>query len=320
MQSDTEPLLPLPPCPKHLPATQNQPTFFKSYSPIPTTLAIVLQSLIEHSFPLYSSRKIVYNLENIVHNPRILEPTTQKSATPMDSLPNHGEKREHIVAFVLQKIVEGSFLPGSRLTTKQIADELSVSLTPVREAFAELAGIGVIDLEPNRGATIHSFSKREIQDVCRVRRALECEAIRGAVQRIPHSILAKLDHEFRELANGRIQGRKNILRARKLDSQLHDTIAAYCGNEFLKRELQRLSKLFRSFRDASWIESESREDCDRLTEEAKEHSAIITALIARDKKKAILEMGRHINASSKYWARGIVYSNPTNNSLPLKRK
>ncbi len=238
----------------------------------------------------------------------------------MVELPNHGEKREHIVAFVLQKIVDGNFLAGSRLTTKQIADELNVSLTPVREAFAELAGIGVIDLEPNKGATVHCFSKREIHDVCRVRRALECEAIRGAIRRIPQSILMKLDQEFLDLATGPIQGKKNILRARKLDSQLHDTIAAHCGNEFLSRELQRLSKLFRSFRDASWIESESREDCDRLTEEAKEHAAITSALIARDKKKAVLEMGRHISASSKYWARGIVYPYKTVNSLPLKRK
>ena len=238
----------------------------------------------------------------------------------MDSLPNHGEKREHIVAYVLQKIVEGSFLAGSRLTTKQIADELNVSLTPVREAFAELAGIGVIDLEPNRGATIHSFSKREIQDVCRVRRALECEAIRGAIQRIPRSILAKLHQEFRDLANGPIQGKKNIMRARKLDSLLHDTIAAHCGNEFLNRELQRLSKLFRSFRDASWIESEAREDCDRLAEEAKEHAAITSALIARDKKMAVLEMRRHISASSKYWARGIVYPDNNTSSQPLSRK
>lgn len=238
----------------------------------------------------------------------------------MDSLPSHGEKREHIVAFVLRKIVDGGFLPGTRLTTKQIADELRVSLTPVREAFAELAGIGVIDLEPNRGATIHSFSKREIQDVCRVRRALECEAIRGAVHRIPNSVLRRLDHEFRELATGPIQGKKNILRARKLDSQLHDSIAAHCGNEFLNRELQRLSKLFRSFRDASWIESEAREDCDRLAEEAKEHASITSALIARDKKQAVLAMSRHISASSKYWARGIVYPNQTISPLPLNRK
>jgi DNA-binding GntR family transcriptional regulator len=149
---------------------------------------------------------------------------------------------------------------------------------------------------------------------------LECEAIRGAIQRIPRSILAKLHQEFRDLANGPIQGKKNIMRARKLDSLLHDTIAAHCGNEFLNRELQRLSKLFRSFRDASWIESEAREDCDRLAEEAKEHAAITSALIARDKKMAVLEMRRHISASSKYWARGIVYPDNNTSSQPLSRK
>lgn len=238
----------------------------------------------------------------------------------MESLPTHGEKREHIVSFVLARIVEGDFLPGARLTTKQIADQLNVSLTPVREAFAELSGIGVIELEPNRGATVHSFSKREIQDVCRVRGALECEAIKGAIGRIPRDFLLKLDSEFRELTTGPIKGKKNIVRARKLDSQLHDSIADYCGNEFLRRELQRLSKLFRSFRDASWIESEAREDCDRLSEEAKEHASITSALIARDKRLAVREMRRHINASSKYWARGIVYPARNTSSLTTSRK
>jgi DNA-binding GntR family transcriptional regulator len=226
----------------------------------------------------------------------------------MDQLPSHGEKREHIVAFVLQKIVEGDFAPGARLTTKQIAESLHVSLTPVREAFAELAGLGVIDLQPNRGATIHSFTQREIQDVCRVRRALECEAIRGAVLRIPKTVIFQLDSAFLELAAGPIKGKESTPLARELDSQLHDSIALYCGNEFLYRELQRLSKLFRSFRDASWADSESRLDCDRLQEEAKEHAQITAALLARDKKQAVRAMGQHITASSKYWTRGIVYS------------
>jgi DNA-binding GntR family transcriptional regulator len=217
---------------------------------------------------------------------------------------SHGDKRELVVNYVLERILDGGFPGGTRLTTQQLADSLGVSLTPVREALAELAGVGIVDLQPNRGATIHAFSKREIHDVCRVRRALECEAVRGAIGRIPPSQLRKLDQEFQQLTTTPIRGKKQIAHARELDTQLHDLIATHCGNAFLTRELARLTRLFRSLRDASWLDSESRDDCDRLAEEAAEHHAITSAMIAKNRALAVLAMSRHISASARYWSRG----------------
>ncbi len=222
----------------------------------------------------------------------------------MSSAPSqHGDKREAIVASVIEMVVRGELKAGQRLVTQELADQFGVSLTPVREALAELAGIGVVDLLPNRGARVHAFSPREIREVCRVRRALECEAVRGAIGRVPPSKLKGLQKELKKLAGSRVKGQRWIRHARELDSQLHDLIQLYCGNNFLRRELARLTRLFRSLRDASWVDAASRDDCDRLAEEAREHLEITRAILQCDAVAAVKAMSQHIRSSARYWTR-----------------
>jgi DNA-binding GntR family transcriptional regulator len=216
----------------------------------------------------------------------------------------HGDRRERVVATIVDDIVKGRINGGDRLVAHEIASRIGVSVTPVREALAELAGIGLVDLSPNRGAKVHVFSPREIRDVCRVRRALECEAVRGAVGRIPRGQLEKLDQLFRGLAMSPVTDKTLIAQASNSDSELHDLIARHCGNDFLYRELVRLSRLFRSLRDASWLDFCSRDDCHRLAEEAQEHHQITSALLARDRLRASRAMHSHIAASARYWTRG----------------
>jgi DNA-binding GntR family transcriptional regulator len=215
----------------------------------------------------------------------------------------HGERREYVATAIAEGIVAGKFRAGDRLVAQEIAAALGVSVTPVREALAELTGIGIVDFQPNRGATVHRFSADEIREVGRVRRALECEAVRGAIGRIPPAILRGLHEQIEQLANQPIKGKRLIGLARQLDSQLHDLIARYCGNSYLQRELLRLSRLFRALRDASWIEAEARDDCDRLAEEAREHLVIAKALRRKDRPAAVRAMSQHISSSSRYWSR-----------------
>jgi DNA-binding GntR family transcriptional regulator len=213
----------------------------------------------------------------------------------------HGDKREQVVAWVLDRIATGELGGGDRLVTQEIANATQVSLTPVREALAELAGIGLVDLLPNRGAVIHRFSNREISGICRVRKSLECEAIRWAVTRIPSESLRQLDDLLSKLEARVKAGAKPIKQARVADTKLHELIRNHCGNPFLERELQRLSRLFRSLRDASWVQASEEPDCDRLREEVAEHREIVKELLNRDSRRARAAMAKHIRASVQYW-------------------
>jgi DNA-binding GntR family transcriptional regulator len=219
---------------------------------------------------------------------------------------HHGLRRQTLVEALLADVFQGRLRAGTHLVTRELAERFGVSQTPIREALIALAGIGIVDLLPNRGAVVRHVTSREVREVCQVRRVLECEATRSACGRIDLAELHALSDELKRLmaaqpgpANGFIE------QARAVDSRLHDLIAACCGNVFLAQEIGRLKTLFRAFRDISWQWDAARNDYHRLAEEAHEHLAIVAALLAGDAREAARAMARHIRSGLKYWSRAV---------------
>lgn len=224
------------------------------------------------------------------------------STVPFD----RGRRREAIVATLLSDVLQGRLKAAQRLRTEELARRLGVSHTPIREALIALAGIGIVDLLPNRGAVVRPVSPRDVREVCEVRRLLECAAVRRACGRIDRQELQQLAAELRELkADEGRSGQGFVERARALDSRLHDLIAASCGNAFLAQELARLKVLFRAFRDMSWAYHQSVSDYTRLAGEAGEHLAIVEALLAGDARQAARAMSQHIRSGIRYWSRAL---------------
>jgi len=215
---------------------------------------------------------------------------------------DHGRRRQAVVRSVLTDVFKGRLRAGERLVTQALAGRFGVSHTPVREALIELAGIGVVDLLPNRGAVVRRVTGRDVLEVCQVRRALECEAARSACGRIDADRLRELERAITPLAGGR-PGRELVADARALDSRLHDLIAASCGNKYLAAELARLAVLFRVFRDVAWEQEEARNDFHRLPVEAREHLAVLRALLADDPEAAATAMADHIRSGERYLSR-----------------
>src|SRR5688500_6772105 len=108
---------------------------------------------------------------------------TQCSSTPRRS------RRGWVVGQILRSILTGEFRGGDRLVEEAIAATVGVSRTPIREAFSELAAIGLITLKPNHGAVARSFGPAQIQETYHIRWLLESEAARLAAGRIDHATL-----------------------------------------------------------------------------------------------------------------------------------
>jgi DNA-binding GntR family transcriptional regulator len=219
---------------------------------------------------------------------------------------DHGLRRQAIVESVLKDVVQGQLRPGQHLVAQALAGRFGVSLTPVREALIALAGIGVVDLLPNRGAVVRRLTRRDVREVCEVRRVLECGAVRAACGRIDRDELDSLQGAMQRLVAVRPPvPAHSIAEARAVDSRLHDAIARSCGNSLLAREIGRLTILFRAFRDLSWEREAARNGDRRLAAEAREHLAIVEALLAGDRRRASRAMAEHIRSGMKYWCRAL---------------
>lgn len=219
---------------------------------------------------------------------------------------DHGNRRRTIVESLLADIFQSRLHAGQRLVTDDLARRFGVSHTPIREALIELAGIGIVDLFPNRGALVRQVTARDVREICHVRRILECAATRTACGRIDLPDLHQVREGIRVLMSAPSSSKDNFIQqARVLDSQLHDLIAESCGNAYLANELGRLKILFRACRDVAWEHDKAHNDYHRIAEEGYEHLAIVDALIDGDGKQAARAMASHIRSGIRYWSRSM---------------
>src|ERR1700722_19372638 len=90
------------------------------------------------------------------------------------------------------KISAGDYPPGSRLRQEALAEEFSVSRTPIREALRQLEVKGIIQHLPNQGATVRAPNAREIREAYQVRAELEGLAAALAIERITDEQLERM--------------------------------------------------------------------------------------------------------------------------------
>lgn len=92
-----------------------------------------------------------------------------------------------------RQILTGEIPAGARLVQSELAQQLQVSTTPVREALRDLATEGLIRLDAHRGAVVHRANREELEEIYRLRRLLEPEMMRRAVGRLTSSDLEEAE-------------------------------------------------------------------------------------------------------------------------------
>ncbi len=127
-------------------------------------------------------------------------------------------------------ILEGALPPGTPLRAEELADRWEVSPTPVREALQRLAGVGLVELRPQRGARVADASVQDVEEVYELRMLLEPVALAES--------LARTDDELRAEIERTCAGYEQALRsARPLGELLgahrafHAALLARCPNQ-----------------------------------------------------------------------------------------
>ena len=101
--------------------------------------------------------------------------------------------REVVSEALREAIIDGALKPGERLMEIQLADELGVSRTPIREAIRRLELEGFLIMVPRRGTYVADLSIKDINEVFEIRTALDVLAAGLAAERITEEELEKLE-------------------------------------------------------------------------------------------------------------------------------
>lgn len=187
-----------------------------------------------------------------------------------------------------QAILRGELTPGQRLMEIQLAEQLGVSRTPVREAIRMLEQDGLAVMIPRRGAVVAKISGKNLRDVLEVRLALEELAVQLSCVRMEEedfTALAEANQVFAETVTG-----EDIVRMAEADEQFHDIIYRASDNERLVQlEMQMREQMYR-FRIEHLKEKNKR---GQLVES---HREILESLRRRDADAATRAIRSHIKA------------------------
>ncbi|HEY7684436.1 MAG TPA: GntR family transcriptional regulator [Gemmatimonadales bacterium] len=113
----------------------------------------------------------------------------------LDRVPRRPKLATHeLVAAVLREAISGGHLKANQpLLQDEIAAQLRVSHIPVREALRQLQSEGLVDYQPNRGATVSALTPEEIREIYEIRAILETAAVRRATPRLSQTTLAQAE-------------------------------------------------------------------------------------------------------------------------------
>jgi DNA-binding GntR family transcriptional regulator len=107
----------------------------------------------------------------------------------VEKAPTVGDK---VYARLEQALMIGEFAPGQRLVTRTVAASMNVSPTPVREALNRLVSSHALQMDDNRVYCVHRLSPQQLDELYRIRFALEGLAASEAARRMDEVTLAKL--------------------------------------------------------------------------------------------------------------------------------
>jgi DNA-binding GntR family transcriptional regulator len=129
---------------------------------------------------------------------------------------------DQAVASLRGALRRGALSPGQRLTVREIADTLDISLTPAREALNRLLAEGVLDQTPDRVAIVPRLTKGSYGEICAIRFHLEGTAAREGCARLAKADLGHLK-ELYERHAGAYRSRDARISLR-LNEEFHFTI------------------------------------------------------------------------------------------------
>lgn len=187
--------------------------------------------------------------------------------------------REQAYEIIKTAIMSGSLKPGEALVEEQLAKDLGLSRTPLREALVLLEHDQYIEMIPYKGTFVTKLTHKEVKEIFHIRQLLEPEAVCMAVEHITEEEINDLRDFFAKSRDKVSLGDLETFLAN--NKFIHDKLLAYGENETLRKliinyieKIQRYQVMINAWDDSSYI-----------MDEFEEHCLLIEALSKKDTKK-----------------------------------
>jgi DNA-binding GntR family transcriptional regulator len=188
-----------------------------------------------------------------------------------------------------QAILRGSLPGGLRLVQAEVATQLQVSTTPVREALRDLATEGLISLDAHRGAIVRQLESSDVQEIYDLRKLLEPEALRRATRNIT-------EEELEQAA----------ALERRMDSEADAGVWADLNREFHATLVQaarspRLIAILQNLRDsaAPYVGLSLQASEDQRRQANKQHGKMLEAMRAGDADAVATVALEHLESTTR---------------------
>ncbi|NML45199.1 GntR family transcriptional regulator [Ramlibacter sp. G-1-2-2] len=198
----------------------------------------------------------------------------------------HNSMHDEVAAQLRERIFAGELAPGSFLDEVQLAEQLKISRTPLREALKVLTAEGLVRHEPRRGCFVNEVTEQDLDEIFPVLALLEGRCAFEAAQHASDADLETLDAMHQKLQK---QAKaKRINEYYVTNFAIHEAIIALAGNRWLAGVIADLRKIVKLAR------LQQLHAPGRLEQSLSEHLAVFAALKARDAEGADAAMRTHL--------------------------
>ncbi len=193
---------------------------------------------------------------------------------------------DQVYEAIRERITSGSLPRGARVHQEDLAEELGVSRTPVREALRRLAAEGLVEMRTNRGARVADIDQGGMRGAYDARLVVEPGAARLAAGRRPAQPLARM----RAAVAAQRRSTRNVERSFEANREFHLALVAASDNDFLLQLVERLWVA----RIGATIYERQVETQERMLLDVREHEQILEAIEAGDARRAESLTRRHL--------------------------
>lgn len=201
----------------------------------------------------------------------------------------HPSLSQRVAQELRRSILTNRRRPGDRLIEDRLSEELGVSRIPIREALRMLAGEGLVDVQPRRGASVADVSPEVARDLVEVRATLEGLNARLAARHHDPEIVEDLRRVLKE--GNRAAKSKNVDDLVRLNGEFHDKLGE-AGRNSILWDIMRTLRERTSLVFAANTARRAEQDWD-------EHSKILAAVIDGDEDLAAMLAARHVHRAAK---------------------